>query len=216
MKQQPTAGIKAPKLSRKAMFKELPTRQLQSREQYRNLSLSQANFVDQHAERIIIEEAQLSHVVMSNTCLSQLEMLDVRCTDCNFCNAEWSVAILQRVEMRGCQMTGLRLIEARLQDTFFKECEGKFAQFRFATFKDARFENCDLSEADFQGADLSGVSFINCKLSHAEMSGAKLAGANLRSSNLDGLRVSPKELQGAIINPAYAIALVQSLGIVVE
>jgi len=48
------------------------------------------------------------------------------------------------------------------------------------------------------------------------MSGAKLAGADLRGCTLDGLHAGWQELQGAIIDPSQALALVQALGIIVE
>jgi uncharacterized protein YjbI with pentapeptide repeats len=57
---------------------------------------------------------------------------------------------------------------------------------------------------------------VRCNLQNVEMSGAKLSGADLRSSTLDGLRAGPRELQGAIVDSAQALVLVQAFGIVVK
>lgn len=214
-KQTRPGSLKGPIFSRKALILSSPD-ELQSREHYTRQLVSQVSFAGQTAERVHFEECQLKQVDLSYSQLSNLELLDVRCTDCNIANAQWSPAILQRVELLGCQITGLACIEAEIQDTHFKDCNGKFAQFRFSSFKHVCFENCDFSDADFQGADLTGATFINCNLKHVEMSGAKLAGVDLRSSQLDGMHVGLKELKGATINPPQAIALVQSQGIKVE
>jgi uncharacterized protein YjbI with pentapeptide repeats len=115
-----------------------------------------------------------------------------------------------------CHLTGFQANEAHFQDTLFKNCVGHFAQYAQTKFEAVRFEDCDLSDANFFEADLSGVLFINCDLSNADFSGAKLMGADLRGSKIDGMRVGPRELQGATLDPIQALAFVRGLGIIVR
>lgn len=214
-KQTQAVTPKGPIFPKKALIMSSPD-ELQSREHYTHQLIAQVSFAGQVADRVHFEECQIKQVDLSSSVLSALELLDVRCTESNLANAQWSPLILQRVEFIGCQLTGLVCIEAGIQDTLFKGCTGKLAQFRFSSFKHVRFENCDFSDADFQGANFNGASFINCNLSRVEMSGAKLTGIDLRSCQIDGMRVGIKELQGAIITPPQAIALIQAQGIKVE
>ena len=216
-KKQPSSRApKSPQIPRQTLAKEISHGTLQSRERYSGLKLTSGNFGGQVADRLVFEECLLTHIELSTTHMSHVEMLDVRCTDCNLANAVWTPAIFQRVEWLTCQMTGLILSEANFQDVLFKECNGSFAQFRFASFQRVHFVNCNLVEADFQEADLSGVNFENCNLSRADMSKAKLNGVDLRSSEIEGLRIGAQEIQGAIINPTQAVALVQALGVIVK
>ena len=73
-----------------------------------------------------------------------------------------------------------------------------------------------LRGALFEGADLRVVTFTRCDLTNADLQGANLRGADLRGSLLDGLRVGPKDMQGAIIDPSQAIQVAGLLGLTVK
>jgi uncharacterized protein YjbI with pentapeptide repeats len=207
---------KPPALPKKYPGRTLPEAQLTSFGRYGQLSLAHEQFIGQTAERLSFEQMLLKQVSLHATELAHAQINDCRLAECDLANANWFQADFARVELLNCRLTGFHAIEARLQDALFKDCQASLAQFRFATLKTTRFEHCDLSDADFQGSDLSGVAFVDCDLRRAEMSGAKLAGADLRGCELDGLRAGWQELQGAIIDPSQALALIQALGIIVQ
>ncbi len=208
--------VKAPLLPKRMAGKSLPPGQLLKHEHYSQLALTQDQWIGQTAERVTFEQCVFKQVGMSATTLTQMHLVDSRLNACDLANAIWSQADFLRSELVGCRMTGFQSVEARYQDVLFKDCQAMLAQFRFATFKAARFEDCDLSNADFQGADLTGVAFIHCDLQQVEMSGAKLMGADLRGCKIDGMRAGWKELQGALVDPQQAVALVKAFGIIVE
>jgi uncharacterized protein YjbI with pentapeptide repeats len=162
------------------------------------------------------DQVLFEQVAMSKTHFEPIRILDSRLKACDLANAEWIKADCARVEFLDCHLTGFQANEAHFQDILFKDCMGHFAQYALATFEAVRFEGCDLSEANFLEADLAGALFINCDLSNADFSGAKLAGADLRGSKIDGIRVGPRELQGATLDPTQALAFVRGLGIGVK
>jgi uncharacterized protein YjbI with pentapeptide repeats len=206
---------KPPMLPKKFSGRALPEPQLATYGRYSQLALVSDQLSNQSAERLSFDQMQLKQVNLHGTELAHAQIHDSRLIQCDLANANWFQADFARVELVGCRLTGFHTIESRLQDVLFKDCQAALAQFRFAVFKTARFEQCDLSDADFEGADLSGVVFLNCNLSGAEMSRAKLAGADLRGCELNGLHAGWQELQGAIIDPSQALALVQAFGIIV-
>lgn len=216
-KQSPAnAAIKPPLFPKKMTARGLPAATLEDHEQYSQITLAQELLMGQVADYLTFAQVQCKGVNMNSTTFTHLQLSDVRLNECDLANAHWPEAGLHRVEAIECRMTGFVAIEAKFQDVLFKQCKINLAQFRFSTFKAVRFEDCDLSDADFQGADLTGVSFVRCNLQNVEMSGAKLIGADLRSSTLDGLRAGPRELQGAIVDAAQALVLVQAFGIIVK
>ncbi len=209
-------AIKLPNLPKQGLEKGLPDDTLQDYAQYTQLMLSLDDFTGQEAQHISFDQLQLQSVVLSKTRFKKVQLLDCRLLACDLANAEWSEAVLSRVELLGCHLTGFQSGEGLLQDVLFKECRGSFVQFALTKFKNVRFEDCDLSEANFFEADLSGVTFLNCDLRQADFAKAKLIGADLRGSKIDGIRIGPNELKGATIDPTQAIAFVRGMGIRVE
>jgi len=213
---KPERIIKKPNIPEKELEKGLPDEQVQDRTHYAQCLLIDDDLAEQVSERVSFDQILFQQVRMNNTLFKQTQVLDSRLTGCDLANAEWFKAAFHRVELLDCHLTGFRSPEANFQDTLFKECSAAFAQFRFATFKTVLFESCDLSDADFEGANFSGVTFTNCNLRNVELLGAKLVGVDLRGSKIDGLRAGPRELKGAILDPAQALAFVRGLGIKVE
>ncbi len=205
--------IQKPNLLLPQLKRGLPAGSLQNREYYAQLLLAHDDFSGQEASRISFDQVLFEQVRMNNTQFKGVQLMDTRITGGDLANARWTEANFHRVEVISCHLTGFQANEAHLQDVLFKECAGHFAQLAFAIFDTVRFEDCDLSEANFYQANLTGTVFANCNLSNADFSGAKLAGADLRGCKIDGIRVGPRELQGATIDSAQALALVQAMGI---
>jgi len=209
-------AIKPPNLPKQGLTKGLPDATIQEYAQYTQLALSLDDFTEQEAQHISFDQILLHNVVLGKTRFKKVQVLDCRFVVCDLANAEWSEAVLSRVELLGCHLTGFRSGEALVQDVVFKECRASFAQFAHSVFKNVSFEACDLSEANFFEADLSGVTFLNCDLRQTDFAKARLGGADLRGSTIDGMRVGPSELKGATIDPTQAVAFVRGMGIKVD
>lgn len=209
-------SIKAPVIPKKDLEHGLPESTIQDQTHYTRLNLAQDDLSGRDAKHISFDQVVFQHVRLSATTFNQLQLLDCRLTGCDLANAEWSESNFCRVELLTCHCTGLRAIEARVQDIVLKECHAALIQFRFTSIKNARFEHCDLSEADFQEATLSNVTFVDCNLRGANFSGVKLSNVDLRGSQIDGLRAGFQELRGATLDPAQALAFVRGMGIQVK
>jgi uncharacterized protein YjbI with pentapeptide repeats len=183
---------------------------------YESLFLSGGDFSDQSADHLIFSICHFQGVYFGRAEWPAVDMSDTRLAECDLANASWHKGILDRVEIIGCRLLGLKANEARLWNVVFRECNGSLAQFRFSAFKAVRFESCNLNGADFQDADLRGVVFRDCDLREARMSGAKLEDADLRGSNLEGIRMGIESLNGAIVEPAQAAYLAGLMGLQVR
>lgn len=208
--------IQPPQLPKNLNSSLLPAGKIEDYGEYINLRITGEHWANQSAEQIILKGVWFKQVLMEQMRLLDPKMSDLRCENCDLANATWERAILHRVEILGCRMTGFKAVEAYLQDVRFQDCLGAFAQFRFAAFKSVHFEQCNLVNADFQGSNLSYVRFANCDLTNAEMSHTTLVGTDFRGSKIDNLKVGARELPGAIVDHFQAAYLASLLGIVIK
>ncbi|GCF11702.1 pentapeptide repeat-containing protein [Dictyobacter arantiisoli] len=205
--------VRSPRLPKRWEAKDIEGGYVQYHERYVSLALSGNDFTNQVAVRPAFAESSFQQVCLINTEFEELQLDDVRFTNCDLATANWYKSAWHRVELVGCRLTGFLAGEATLQDVLFKDCLISLAQFRFATLKSVRFEHCDLHDTDLLEADLTDVRFEHCNLQQAEFSGTRLAGVDLTTCSIDGARMGAKELQQATVNLTQAIALVESLGI---
>jgi uncharacterized protein YjbI with pentapeptide repeats len=208
--------IRAPRLPKKMLSKEIHGGSVQYHERYTSLALTGTDLSGQMAIRPAFEETSFQQVRLTGSEFEELQFDDVRLVGCDLATASWYKTTWHRVELVSCHMTGFLAGEALLQDVLFKDCLIDLAQFRFATFKSVRFEHCDLHEADFLEADMSAISFVDCNLRQAELSSTHLAGVDLSTCTIDGAHVGMKELQGATLNITQAIALIEAMGITIK
>ena len=148
--------------------------------------------------------------------LVDLTWLDVLCERCDLSMIEWRGAKLTRVVVRGCRVTGGKLVEGELESVRFVDCHMDYVSFADTRFRHVSFESCQLREADFHGADLAGTSFVACELRGADFGRAKLAGADISASEAVGITVSPADVGGLVVSPAQAVELAKLFGVVVR
>jgi uncharacterized protein YjbI with pentapeptide repeats len=161
------------------------------------------------------------HEVYSDAVFAQSELVGqtaqgVTFDTCDFAEAVWDKAQMARIVVVDSRLVGFKAGEARIQDAFFKDCNGTLALFWSSTFKAARFQSCVLREASFYEADISGVVFDRCDLRGADLRGAKVAGADFRGSQVEGMRVEGCDLRGVVIDPSQAVEFAGLLGLVVR
>lgn len=192
---------------------DLPGAPLDDEARYDALELTGARVLDARASRVIVATSRLRSVSLAAGVLPGLELIDDRLDDCDLANIEIESGSLERVELVGCRLVGLKAPESRWRDVVARECNASLAQFRYATFRRVRFEHCDLRSADFLGADLRGVVFDDCDLRNATLSSTRLAGADLSTSRIEGLQVGIESLRGAIVEPLQAAQLAALMGL---
>jgi uncharacterized protein YjbI with pentapeptide repeats len=192
-----------------------PYEALERGESYKGLNLVDVAF--DHADGVSFAEARIVRSSLAGFQLLRLSLDDVLVQACDLSNVDWTRASARRVRVEGCRLTGAKVNQARLMLTVFRDCQGKYQQFRQTVFKDVRFEQCALVEASFEEADLRGTVFAGCDLTGASFTGAKLEGCDFRGSSLEASRIRVEELRGAIIAPHQAVALFErQTGVVIQ
>jgi len=214
MKSSLRQGILSPQLPKQLHTKTIEV--LDDHAEYIALTISNCDLTSQAATNLLFEQVCFRHVILNQTRLVKMRVVDSRIEACDLSGADWEKARFRRVEFGGCRLWGTKWLEAYLENVLFKDCEGEEAIFASATFKSARFEKCNLREASFQEADLTGVVFYQCDLTNADLGGTRLKGADFRGSLINGMQVGAKELQGAIIDSVQAIQVAGLLGITVK
>ncbi len=184
--------------------------------EYVALSLTRCDLSGQAAEGIVFDQVALRHTSLARTRLTRLLFSDVRAEVSDFSGADWQKARLRRVEFVGCRLLGILWPEAQLEDVLFKDCNLESAVLASAALKRVRFEACTLREAQCDGADLSHVFLGRCDLTGADLRGATLRGADLRGAAIEGLRVTPRDMQGAIVDPSQAVQIAGLFGLTVQ
>jgi uncharacterized protein YjbI with pentapeptide repeats len=213
MKTAPKHELLAPQIP-----KHLPPAALMAEDyaQETQLLFTHDNLTDSKVTNLLLEQVICRQVIFLQARWTGLRVFDSRLERCDLSGAAWEKARFRRVEVLGCRLLGVDLLDSSFEDVLFRDCNGEGALFGSANFKAARFENCNLRETSFEGADLTGVVFHQCDLTHANFRGAKLTEADLRTATIDGLQAGITELKGAIIAPLQAIQVVGLLGITVK
>jgi uncharacterized protein YjbI with pentapeptide repeats len=132
-----------------------------------------------------------------------------RFVDCDLSNAEWEMPSLTDIAFERCRMTGFRILRGRGGPISFKDCLGRYLQLERCQFKKAHFSDCQLVEASFVECELPGAAISGCDLTSTVLSGSHLPKADLRGSRLGGLRASWTELEGVILDPEQAMAVLK-------
>jgi uncharacterized protein YjbI with pentapeptide repeats len=168
------------------------------------------------APRVRFDAVRIVGGTLAASKLAELAWIDVACERCDLSMIVWPGAKLTRVEVRGCRMTGAKLVEGELESVRFVDCQLDYAMFADTRFRQVTFESCRLEEADFRGADLTGTSFVSCELRGADLGRAKLQGADVSSSRCSEIRVAAGDVRGLVVSREQAAALAKLLGLVVR
>lgn len=182
---------------------------------YEDVELAGIELVSTNLLGLAIGPAILTRVRAAKGRWRDLRLRDARCTTCDFANADWTGAVLKRVELVDSRLTGANLSECKFTDVRLTRCKIDNAAFHRSVFGPAQFEECDFRGADFESADLRGVIFRRCDLRGARMAGVRAAGMDLRGSSVEGLQADEQALRGAVIEPVQAADLIGIFGLVV-
>ena len=168
------------------------------------------------AASVTFDGVQLAGGTLEGSALADLTWLDVACERCDLSMIDWRGAKLTRVVVRGCRVTGGKLVEGTFESVRFVDCHMDYASFADTRFRQVVFESCQLREADFHGADLAGTAFVDCELRAADFGRAKLDGADISASNAAGIPLSPAEVRGLVVSQAQAVELAKLFGVTVK
>ena len=121
-------------------------------------------------------------------------------------------SILSHVGFNATKLTGLRLVDLRLNDcdlanadwprvfvnrAELHECRLTGLSAAEGEFRDTVFDTCKADLAGFRFATFKAVRFENCQLAEADFQGADLSGVVFKDCDLSGCEMSGAKLEGA-------------------
>jgi uncharacterized protein YjbI with pentapeptide repeats len=160
-----------------------------------------------------IEGSQLERVQLKYGKFGAAVWKDVRFIGCDLSNVRANRFVLVRAEFIECRLTGLQTRALEWQHVLAHRCDLSYAQLQGGTFRHCEFDTCNLQDADFGEADLSGSVLRSCNLVSADFRSAVLKHTDLRQSQTDGIIIEPRDLDGAIVDPAQAMDFARLLGL---
>ena len=145
-----------------------------------------ADFSDQKATAVRIDQCRLSRVDFGGVELTGATMRDVAVTGGSWANARTKELRLRRASFKDVRMTGADFAFASVEDVSFVDCRIDLAFFVSARLNRVRFEKCRLDELDLSDTKLVSVSFIDCDLPRSVWADATLTNCELRGSDISG------------------------------
>jgi uncharacterized protein YjbI with pentapeptide repeats len=177
------------------------------------------DFSGQTARAVEVTESRLVGSRLVGVEVERLRIADTVVEDCDLSGAVLVDAVLTRVELRSCRMSGLVAAGAHLRDVRFLECKLDDANFRMTTSERVEFDRTILRTADFYAAKLRSARFSSCDLALAQFSKADLRGARLHGSALADV-LGADSFAGVVVETGQvlplALRLFAALGITVD
>lgn len=133
------------------------------------------------------------------------DMVDLIVSGTDWANQSARGAVLRRVELGDCRLTGAEMAEAVIADTVFAGCRLELTGLRRAQLERVVFRDCTMGECDLYAAVLKDVLFERCRLQAATFSEAAMERVELRGCDLTGV-LGAEALRGARMPFADVVA----------
>lgn len=169
--------------------------------QLRELSLSGNQLMDGRIVNLTTQRARLN----------ELNLHRVELSGCDLSGLHWENSRLSRVTFTDCRMLGALWEQVTLDDVVFENCRLDLATLvRVRAAGPVIFSACSLREATFDGCDLTATAFDECELTLAEFGSGVYRAGDMRGNDLSGLR-SVTALKKIIIDRGQLQDLAQAL-----
>lgn len=162
---------------------------------------------------VTIRGCYIDRAALMSAKLPKLRIFNTVIEKANLANGDWEESNLERVQILGSRLTGLKIADGIIQDVHIQNSRLDLCEFRFSHFKNVIFENCVLNDSDFLNANLENVEFVGCDLQNAQFSQAKLKQVDMSGSKIDGIKMSADQLRGLTIDAGQLYAIIHILGV---
>jgi uncharacterized protein YjbI with pentapeptide repeats len=184
-------------------------------------------FADATFSDLAIESASLSgkdfqRCTFRRCKLPQSQWVETRLVDCVFDGCDLQRMVPKKLALRSVTFKDTRLMGVDWSDlgslpyAEFERCDLRYSSFVKLKLRKTRFVHCNAREANFIDVDLREADFSGTDMLGSVVQGCVLAKTNF--SRTTGLVFDPQanRVKGACIAVETAVALVQSLGMVVD
>lgn len=205
-------NIRTPQLQNKAVFATGLADELKTEATIEQTILRDVDVSMLVAKNLSFDECILEKVILAESKLEKLGLLDAALKACDLSAAYCGMASLIRAHITGCRLTGTDFSRSTIKDVIFENCKLDMANFRYAKITRVRFVDCILTDTDFQVAELNQVSFEGCQLDKTQFSSCKIKDVDMRSSQLIEVR-GWQYLKGATIGSEQLAAIAPQLAL---
>jgi uncharacterized protein YjbI with pentapeptide repeats len=154
-----------------------------------------------------IEDTDLSESDLSASDFSDTELHGVSFENATLAGAKLKRANIQRCNLKGADLSEARMAEATIADSDLSGVRLVEAKLHGIQAPGVMLTGADLTKArlagaNLAGADLASVRLVEADLSGADLSGAKLLGADFTRADLTGVNFGDADLDGATFTDA--------------
>ncbi len=142
-----------------------------------------------HWARLRMPHARLDRADLSGADLSDAVLEAAQASHALFLNANLHGALLHGIDFRGAEFGSADLSFVRANYASFSECEMTGVSLEGALLQDADFSLAQLTDASFVRANLSGARFSHARIANADFSSACLDNAILHDHDLTEARL---------------------------
>lgn len=205
------ADPRKPKIS-KGELRAITATTIKDDDLFENFAMKEADLAHKEAldARFLSGTIQRSHFEESK--LTQVTLADITIENSYFSNADWEKSRFLDAQIQNSKLTGFQSIQSKWNDVLIKESKADLSVFILTKFKNVVFDDCVLNDADFQERGFENVRFYKCELTNASFQGARFKNVDLRGSELEGVKMSPDQFGGLIIEPFQATYLIGATG----
>ena len=179
---------------------------------FSDLKIESADLSNREFERCTFRRCTLPHS----------RWVETRLEDCVFERCDLLQMVPEKLALRGVTFADTRLMGVdwsqlgTMPVVQFERCDLRYSSFVALKLRRTRFVSCNAREAVFIDVDLSEADFTDTDMPGSTVQGCVLVKTDFRLST--GLLFNPQanQVKGARISVETAVALAQSLGMVVE
>jgi uncharacterized protein YjbI with pentapeptide repeats len=157
----------------------------------RGQTLSEVTATDADWGRAQLEDATITHSVLTRVNLAEARITGGRLsaatfTGVDFASSRWDATKIDRCVFTGCTFVGANLADVSAENLIFEDCRFDYAYLHaLRAVGGVAFVRCAMRETSFEAARLLEAVFADCMLTDTEFNGCDLRGADVRGSNLD-------------------------------
>lgn len=179
------------------------------------------HFFDEIVEGLNVSDMDIAGCVFINCKFRNCIFEGVSFTNCLFKDCDLSFINLNqgslvRTELHDCRLSGVNLTYGILSHVLIQSTPCRFTNFSQARFSNVEFVGCDMTSCAMDKCRVKQTEFTVCDLTGTNFTHTSLRDVDLRSNRLGGIVFMGGELDGAIVDTAQAIGLVELMGIKVQ
>lgn len=164
---------------------------------------------------LVLRQCQLEKVILVKNRLERFEASNVLFDKCDLANTELLGASFHQVTFRHCKLTGTNFAESYLRDVIFEDCLLDYASFANTNLKSIAFSNCRLREAEFYDLTWKNLQLKQNDLHGTNWLHTSLTGLDFTTNTFEKIGLSAEQLKGLTVDPAQALVIGASLGLVI-